>query len=191
MGAIGVAVFLNGLAVPGLSEVLLPVGGVAVVHGRISLMSLLIVAMAGQLLGLTAAYLIARYGGHRLVERYGKYVFVSSRELKAAEKVFDKYGPWFVIVGSFIPGIQGFVGYVAGLVEMNYARFLVSALLGKLVWIGGLIYLGSVLGDHVDVIDRGMKQIGVIVLAAVVGLAIWYVYRHKQGLRHKGAKVED
>jgi membrane protein DedA with SNARE-associated domain len=176
---IGVGVFLNGIGVPGLSEVLLPLGGVAVRQGQLNLPTLFLTAMVCQVAGLSLAYAIARYGGIALVERYGKYILVSTRELDAANKAFDKYGEWMVLFGAFVPGIQGFVGYIAGFAKMNFWRFLISATIGKLVWVGGLLYLGFVLGDHLDLIDRSIKQIGVLVLAALVLIGIWYVRRHR------------
>ncbi|MDB5179054.1 MAG: associated Golgi protein-like protein [Patescibacteria group bacterium] len=185
---IGIGVFLNGLSVPGLSELLLPLGGVAVTQGRMNLVTLLVVAMGMQLLGVTCAYLLARFGGLVLVERYGKYILISHRELEAAQKLFEKYGGWLVVVGAFIPGIQGLVGYVAGIAQMKYLRFLIAVFVGKLVWIGGLVYLGSVLGDHIDLIDRWIKQIGVVVLAAMVLFVIWYVQQHRK--RRKGRNAE-
>ncbi len=188
VGGIGLGVFLNGLGVPGLSEVLLPLGGAAVSHGRMNLVVLLLVALVSQLVGLSAAYFIAKYGGHALIVKYGKYILVSHRELAAVEKTFEKYGQWLVLFGAFIPGIQGFIGYVAGLAEMNFARFVIAALVGKLVWIGGLVYLGSVLGSHVGAILASMRQVGVLVLAAVLGVGFWYLYTHRQRRRDKGAK---
>ncbi len=188
LGSLGIAlgVFLNGLGVPGLSEVLLPLGGLAVRRGQLGLPMLFTVAMLAQLAGLTCAYLIARYGGVALVERYGKYVLVSHRELASAQRAFERFGGRLVVFGAFVPGIQGFVGYVAGLARMNYVRFMVSVFLGKLVWIGGLLYLGSVLGGHLDVVDRSIKQIGVVVLATLVLAGFWYVRRHR---RNKAAEL--
>jgi membrane protein DedA with SNARE-associated domain len=180
---VGIGVFLNGLSVPGLSELLLPLGGLAVRQGTMDLATLLVVAMVAQLLGVSCAYLLARFGGVVLVERYGKYILVSHRELAQTHKLFERWGGWLVVVGSFVPGVQGVIGYVAGLAEMNYWRFLPAVFVGKLVWIGGLIYLGSVLGSHVVLIDHWIKQIGVIVLAALVVLVIWYVRRHRSHRR--------
>ncbi|HEX3082710.1 MAG TPA: DedA family protein [Candidatus Saccharimonadia bacterium] len=177
---IAVAVFLNGLSVPGLSEVLLPLAGVAVKRGQLNLAGLLIVAMVAQLLGVSLAYVIGKRGGRPIIERYGRYILVSHQELEQAEKLFERYGSRLVIVGAFIPGLQGLMGYVAGIASMNYQRFLMAIFVGKLVWIGGLVYLGTVVGNHVEVIDRYIKQIGVVVLAAVLILGIWYVRRHRR-----------
>lgn len=187
LGVAGVAfgVFLNGMGVPGLGEVLLPLGGVGVKQGHLSLVWLVAVSMVAQLAGLSVAYFIARYGGIALVERYGKYVLISRHDLERAHRTFEKYGGPLVLFGAFIPGIQGFIGYVAGLADMNYAKFLVSAAVGKLVWIFGLIWLGMVLSDHLDVIDSSIKQIGVIVLALLIGFGVWHVWRVRREGRTK------
>lgn len=193
LGALGVAVgvFFNGLGVPGLSEVLLPLGGVAVAQGKISLPVLFAVAMVAQMVGLSLAYAIARYGGIALVERYGKYILISTRELDAAERAFDKYGNWLVLFGAFIPGIQGFVGYVAGFARMNFWQFFASVFVGKLFWVGGLIYLGTVVGNHIDAVDSSIRQIGVVVLAALIAIGIWYVVRHRGKAGRAMSKHEE
>jgi membrane protein DedA with SNARE-associated domain len=180
---VGIGVFLNGLGIPGISELLLPLGGVGVVQGKMSLVGLVVVAMLAQLAGVSVAYFVARTGGLDLVERYGKYVLVSTRELEAAQRAFERYGQWLVVFGAFIPGVQGFIGYVAGVAKMHYGRFVASVLVGKLVWVGGLVYLGMVLGDHLDLIDRSIKQVAVVVLAAILVAGVWYVRRHRRHRR--------
>ena len=191
VAGIGVGVFLNGLGVPGFSEVLLPLAGVGVKQGRLDLVTVFVVAMVFQLAGVSIAYAIARYGGVVMVERYGKYILVSHKELKTAQRAFDKHGEWLILFGAFIPGIQGFIGYIGGLAEMNYWRFIASAFVGKLVWVGGLLYLGSVLGNHMDLIDRSIKQIGVIVLLALILFITWYIIRHNRQGRRTRAHGEE
>jgi membrane protein DedA with SNARE-associated domain len=180
LGAVGIAVgvLLNGLGVPGLSEVLLPLGGVAVRQGRISLIPLFVLAMVGQVIGVSIAYLIARSGGLPLIERYGKYIFISKRELDSARRAFDRYGGRMILIGSFTPGIQGFVGYAAGVSEMNYGWFLVSAVAGKFVWVSALLYLGWVLGHHLGFASRVIQDVGLVILVAFIALIIWHIRRN-------------
>ena len=182
LGAAGIAigVFMNGLGVPGLSEVLLPLAGVAARQGRLDLPVLFVVLIACQLAGVSLAYFIARKGGLPLVRRYGKYLMLSTRELDATERAFDRYGGRMIVVGSFTPGVQGYVGYIAGVANMNYGRFLVAAFIGKLVWVSGLLYLGWVLGRHLGLIDRSIEQIGVVVLLALVIGLILYLRKQSQ-----------
>jgi membrane protein DedA with SNARE-associated domain len=183
---IGLGVFLNGLGVPGLSEVLLPLAGVAVRQGTLNFAEVFAVAMFGQMAGTCAAYAIARGGGLPLIERYGKYILISRRELDATEKAFARFGGRLVIVGAFIPGSQGFIGYAAGVAKMNFPWFFLSVFIGKVVWVGGLLYLGMLLGDHVGLIDQGIKQIGAAVLVLLLAAGLWYLYHRKR----TGGRVE-
>ena len=175
---VGIGVGLNGLGVPGVSEVVLPLAGVAIKTGHQPLIGVLIVAYIGQVIGSSIAYGIAKYAGEPVIKRYGKYVLVTEHELARAQTAFDKYGAPLVIVGAFVPGIQGFMGYVAGLAELSYGRFLVYISIGKIIWIGGLVGLGYAVSDHIDVIDKYVGQIGIVVLVAIVIAVIWYIKRH-------------
>jgi membrane protein DedA with SNARE-associated domain len=189
LAGLALGVFLNGLGVPGLSEVLLPLSGVAVHQGTMDLVTVFVVAMFAQLLGVSAAYGIARNGGLPLIEKYGRYILISRRELDASERAFEKYGGRLVIVGAFVPGIQGFIGYAAGVARMNFGWFLINVFVGKLVWVGGLVYLGLVVGDNLDAIDSVMKQAGAAVLALLLAAGLWYLYHHKRR-RRKGETHE-
>src|ERR1700733_5548848 len=99
LGVAGIAlgVFLNGLGVPGLGEVLLPLGGLGVKQGQLNFWWLVAVALVAQLAGLTVAYAIARYGGIALVERYGKYVLISKHDLDSAHRLFTRHGGALVV----------------------------------------------------------------------------------------------
>jgi membrane protein DedA with SNARE-associated domain len=185
---VGLGAFLNGVGAPGIAEVLLPLGAVAVQKGRMSLVSLVVVAISAEMLGVGFAYFIARSGGLKIVERYGKYIFITKRELRASERAFEKFGGWLVLFGSFIPGIQGLVGYVAGVAKMNFGRFMVAAFFGKLVWIGGLIYLGWILGGHIDIFLHSIKQISVVVLSGTLGLVILHFWRRRYHQPPQGSK---
>jgi membrane protein DedA with SNARE-associated domain len=176
---IAIGVFLNGLGVPGISEVMLPLSGVAVREGKLSLIPLLIVAIIGQLAGVTAAYAIAKYGGIELVERYGKYILISNKELESANRALTKR-PWMIVIGGFIPGIQGFVGYVGGLADLSYGRFITSVFIGKLIWVGGLVALGYALGGQIAMLDNIIRQFGIIVLVLVIAAIVWYVWSHRE-----------
>lgn len=190
LAGIAVGVFLNGLSVPGLSEVLLPLSGVAVRQGKLNFVALFVVAMVAQLVGVSVAYAIARYGGVALVERYGKYVLISHSELEHAQGLFERRGTPMVIVGGCVPGVQGLVGYVAGLAQMNYLRFIVSVSVGKVIWVGGLIYLGTVMGDHLDLIDKVIKQVGVVILAGFILSVGYYLWRHRSADNDQSAATE-
>jgi membrane protein DedA with SNARE-associated domain len=173
---IGFGVGLNGLGVPGISEVLLPLAGVDVRLGSQDLGSVLIAAFIGQFIGLMGAYLIGRYAGLEAITRYGRYILVTPHELARAQRAFERFGAPLVVIGAFVPGIQGLIGYIAGIAGYPRGRFIVFAALGKLVWIGGLVELGYLLGNNTEQLDAVIGRVGFAVGSLLIGLLIWYIY---------------
>jgi membrane protein DedA with SNARE-associated domain len=182
LAGVGLGVGLNGLAVPGTSEILLPLAGVAIRQGHWSFFAVLSISFIAQLIGVSLAYSIGRYAGVSAIERFGKYIFVSHRDLLRAQRAFDRHGAPLVIVGSFIPGIQGFIGYVAGIAELGYGRFFLSVAVGKLIWISGLVGLGYWLGKDIGRIDQLTSRAGIFVVVFLIIVVIWYIRRQHSRL---------
>src|ERR1700733_10578738 len=63
----------------------------------------IIVAVVGEVLGSAAGYSIGRFGGRTLVDRLGKYVLLTHKDLDRAEAWFARRGEPFVLFGGFIP----------------------------------------------------------------------------------------
>ena len=182
LGAVGIGIglLINTLGIPLPSEILIPLGGVAVKTGSASLLAVFTLAVAGQLIGYSLAYAAARYGGVEMVERYGKYVFFSTRELAIAQRAFDKYGGRLVLFGICLPGIHGYIAYPAGIARMHYARFITFAAIGACIWTAALMYLGYTLGDHLATIDVIFRRFAVLIVVLVVVGVVYYVRRHRQ-----------
>ena len=68
-----------------------------------------------------------------------------SREEKRAEKWFARWGNGIVFFASIIPFIGDMLTVVAGILEMDFARFILYSVAGRalkivlLVWFGGAL----------------------------------------------------
>lgn len=182
LGPAGIAVGLaiNTIGIPIPSEILLPLAGVGVKTGQFGLAEAFFLAVLGQLVGLSISYSIARYGGIGLIERYGGYVGFRRRELDNAQRAFDRYGGVIVLFGLCLPAVHGYVGYPAGIAKMNPIKFGLYATLGASIWAAGLMYLGYVLSDHLDVIERVFSQFTILIVILLAIGVIWYIRRHRR-----------
>ena len=72
----------------------------------------------GEVLGSAAGYSIGRFGGRPLVDKVGKYVLLTHKDLDRAEAWFARRGEPVVLFGRFIPLLRSFVSFAAGLGEM-------------------------------------------------------------------------
>ena len=170
--------FLNGMGVPGLSEVLLQLGGLAARAGSQNIFILFVLAMVFQLAGNSLSYVIARYGGVEVVDKYGKYIFLSSSDLEKANKFLSK-NRWFLVIGGFVPGIQGFIGYIGGLSKIDYLRFISLVAIGKIIWVGGLLAVGYGFGKYIGTIDYILSRFGIAIVATSILALIWYIWSHR------------
>ncbi len=96
------------------------------------------VATAASVLGATFPYLVGRFGGRPLAER-----FVRSERIETAEHFFRDYGAPATFVAAFAPLPYPVFALAAGVTHLGYPVFLVTSLAGRgarFFGIGLLIY---------------------------------------------------
>ena len=186
LGGVGVGLALNCIGIPIPSEIVIPLSGIAIRQGQYNAFVVFIVIVVAQLGGLCISYAIGRFGGLELIQRYGKYVFLSKHELNRAQKAFHRHGVKLVLVGLCLPGLHGYVGYPAGIAKMPMWRFLIAASAGVAVWSLAFLGIGYFLGDHLDAIDNASHNFAIIVFVVVVIAVISYLIQ-----RNRKAHLED
>lgn len=172
-GGLFVALALANVGAPLGAELILPVSGGLSATGHLPALWLtIVVAIVAELTGGTLGYLIGRFGGRPLVDRYGRYLHLTHANLDRVQAFFERYGSFSIFVCRFIPVIRGIVSIPAGLARMNLAHFYLWYALGSTIFCGGLILLGSMLGQHYESVLPVVHKIGfVTLLAAVVVIA--------------------
>jgi membrane protein YqaA with SNARE-associated domain len=97
-----------------------------------------IYATLGSTLGAVFNYLIGLRGLRHLVG-------TDSKDEKQAEKWFSRWGSSIVFFAASIPFVGDMLTVVAGMLEMNFPKFLVFSLAGRAVKMLLLIYFGGAL----------------------------------------------
>ena len=184
-GYIGVMLLMaiESACIPLPSEIIMPFAGaltvpeIAARYGTTSF-SLFWVATAGALgcnLGSIIAYEIGCYGGRPLVERYGRYIWLSRHDLDMAERFFVRFGSAAVFVGRLLPVIRTFIALPAGLARMPRLRFHLYTFAGSWPWCFALAWIGMKLGEQWNkderlrhVLHRLDLVIGLLLLIALI-----------------------
>lgn len=191
--AIFVLCFISSMGLPVGAEIAV-IGGGALASGEVhklasngstlpevfhlSLAAVVVVAVVGELLGSLAGYLIGYFGGRPLVDRFGKYVMLTHKDLDRAEAWFDRHGEPLVLFGRFVPLLRSFVSFAAGLAEMAMAKFVIFTVIGCAVWCTALTLLGDSLGSSYNDVQKSFSDAGyVIALLAVVVVALLFWHR--------------
>jgi membrane protein DedA with SNARE-associated domain len=185
LGAIGYpGIFLlmaiEGFGIPIPSELTMPFSGFlasAAGGSKFSLPAVIGVGAAGEVFGGAVAYGLGYFGGRPVLERYGRLVLLSPAELERGEIWFGKYGDWVVLVTRLLPAIRSFIALPAGVVRMPFWRFLLFSAIGSIIWTTALALIGHALGQHWQSISSGIRKYDVIIVAVVVILILFAVYK--------------
>jgi membrane protein DedA with SNARE-associated domain len=182
-GAVFALSFISAMGLPVGAELALIYGGVLAsgqIHGvkPLQLAVVIVVAILGELLGSAAGYSIGRFGGRTLVDRVGKYVLLTHKDLDRAEAWFARRGEPFVLFGRFIPLLRSFVSFAAGLGEMALAKFAIFTVIGCAIWCTALCSLGYSLGSSYEHVVNAFSFAGYL-LGALAVLAVVVVFWHR------------
>ncbi len=199
-GAIFVLSFISAMGLPVGAEVALIYGGVLAsgqVPGEgkpLSLAVVILVALAGEVTGSAAGYGIGRYGGRALVDKVGKYVLLTHKDLDRAEAWFARRGEPVVFFGRFIPLLRSFVSFAAGLGEMAVAKFMLFTVVACAIWCAALCSLGYSLGSSYNHVLKAFNfagyVVGAVAVVAVV-LVFWHRLRAYRRERHTGGTESE
>jgi membrane protein DedA with SNARE-associated domain len=183
-GAIFGLSFISAMGLPVGAEVALIYGGV-LASGQVpgagkplDLALVIIVGTLGEVLGSLAGYSIGRFGGRALVDKVGKYVLLTHRDLDRAEAWFARRGEPVVLFGRFIPLLRSFVSFAAGLGEIALAKFSLFTVIGCAVWCAALCSLGYSLGSSYNHVLKAFSFAGYVIGALAV-IAVAFVVWHR------------
>jgi membrane protein DedA with SNARE-associated domain len=176
--AVGGFLFLEDFGVPVPGETVLIAAAVYAGTGRLNVFLVAVIAFAAAVLGDNVGYAIGRFGGHRLVARYGRYVLLTPARVAKAEGFFTRHGGKIVTVARFIEGLRQANGIIAGLAEMGWRRFLAFNALGAALWVGAWVTLGYFAGSHLDTLYPAIQRYELYVIAAVAVAVVVLVARH-------------
>jgi membrane protein DedA with SNARE-associated domain len=180
MGLPGIVLLMaiESACIPLPSEIIMPFSGYLVFLGEYSLWSVGLAGAVGCVAGSVPAYYLGMYGGRPLIEKYGKYILVSRRDLDMADRWFERHGEATVFFARLLPVIRTFIAFPAGVARMNLARFIAYTFAGSLPWCLGLAYVGMVLGTRWPSLRAYFHKFDLLIGAAILAGIVWYVRRH-------------
>ena len=149
-------------------------------HVQFSLWAVILIGTVGSLIGSVVAYEVARSAGRTIVERWGKWILMTHKDLDGAERWFEKYGSATVLIGRVLPVVRSFISVPAGVAEMNRARFAVLTVIGSAIWVSLLSSLGYAAGSNWKHVSKDFHDAQgpiLIVIVLLIAFALWHRIR--------------
>ena len=124
---------------------------------------LVIVAFSGTTVGYFFGLWAKKYFKNRK-----ENFFYKQKYLDMAQDFYKRYGMMAFIVGRFLPIVRTFVPILAGIVKIDFKKFLFYNLMGAVLWITTLVMAGYWLGNVSPLIDNvELIIVGLIVVTAI------------------------
>ena len=190
-GYIGIAVLIgliNLHLLPVPTQLVLCLVGFLVGQGQFAFVLVLLASTVGAVAASLVLYYLGAWIGeeklHQIVKRFERFKLLFVADLERASAVFSRHGGKAILVGHLFPGVGAMISIPAGIKRMSlFGRFMIYTILGCLVWNGGFIFLGLMLGSNWPVVKEYSSIIEYSVLAIlVVGVLLliwrrWKVYK--------------
>ena len=168
---------LESVGVPLPGETALITGALyAATTGRLHITVVIVVAAVAAIVGDNVGFVLGRWGGYRILKRYGKYVRFGERRLKIGRYIFLRHGGKVVFFGRFVAVLRTYAAFLAGTNKMSWPRFLAFNAAGGITWatmIGvAYYYIGNAV-KHVS----GPLNIVLVLVAAILIIGFLFYLR--------------
>ena len=116
-------------------------------------------------LGNMVGYWFGKKSGPFLFERKDTWYF-KKKHIIQAKDFYERKGGGAIILARFLPVVRTFAPIIAGVVNMNYKKFMLYNVVGAVLWIGSLVTLGYFLGRN-PWVERNLEYIviGMVVVS--------------------------
>lgn len=170
------------------SEVILTFGGFMTTFSELSVPGVVLFATLGSTVGAIVLYLIGYVLNEsrvmRLVERWGKYVRLTTADVEKAYGWFSKYGLWTVFLCRLVPLLRSLISIPAGSARMNFPVFMILTIIGSLIWNTILVVIGSTVGNSwesiVEYMDVYSNFVYALLALGLLAVIFYLLFRKKK-----------
>ena len=115
--------------------------------------------------------------------------FFKKQHLKNAETFYNKYGWLALTVGLYLPIIRTFASIVAGMIKLNFRRFILLTVTGSVVWILSFVLAGYFIASR-PFLKPWLNYIVIgFILIVTIPLIIW-IFKELSTMRKENKEKE-
>jgi membrane-associated protein len=136
---------------------------------RVDFFEMILLMIAAAVLGNTVGYWFGRTAGEKLYSKKDSWFF-RKRHIEVTTKYYNKYGGNMTLVlARFLPVVRTFAPIVAGVIKIDFLKFMFFNVIGAVAWI---VSLGSI-GYYLVQLFPGIRDhMGWVFLVLIIVTAI-------------------
>jgi membrane protein DedA with SNARE-associated domain len=185
--ALFVVVLIAAMGAPLPVTLLLIVTGSLVAQGTMNLWPAIAIASVGSVAGDQIGYLIGRWGGKRLVARFGGLIGHAERIRQFDEKAKHRGGAAIFFSRWLVTALGPWINLASGAGDYSWLRFTLWDFLGESFGAALYIWLGLIFSDRVEevgaILGDLMWAILGVLIAAFLGWKLFYRRGHAHSVR--------
>ncbi|MCF6409412.1 DedA family protein [Pseudalkalibacillus salsuginis] len=162
-----ITLFCGVVGIPAPEETFLVLIGMLTAQHHLLLIWTVICAFMGSLSGMLTAYMAGRYLGIPFLNKYGRYLKITSEHWEKASTQFRRYGTLTILFGLFIPGVRQLAPYIAGTSRYPFPVYVAYSIIGSALWAISYIFVGFYIGDQIPI--QYFPWLGVAALVLFIG----------------------
>ena len=156
----------------------------------LSLAGVTVAGILGNVVGSWLAYGVGRWGGRRMIDRYGRYLLLRPHEVDRAQEWFERRGELAVFVSRLLPVVRTFISLPAGIARMPFWRFTLYTVLGCVPFVLLLALGGRLAGDNWETVRHTLEPASWAIAAVIVVAAAIYIRRRWRQVRQEYAALD-
>jgi membrane-associated protein len=155
---------------------------------ELNLVIVLFLLTVAAILGDATNYFIGKKLGLKLLEiKLKNKPIINPKYIDKTHDFYEIHGPKTIIIARFVPIVRTFAPFVAGIGNMTYGKFVRYNIIGGLVWVFCLVFLGYFFGN-LDFVKNNFETVifGIIGLSLLPMLIEIIRHRFKKTAGNKG-----
>ena len=166
--------FVAGWAIGGSKDVLFPTD-----NHIMNLLFWIILITVCAVIGNFVGYWFGKKTGPLLFERKDTWL-VKKKHIIQAHEFYEKRGGGAIILARFLPIVRTFAPIVAGVVKMDFKKFVLYNVVGAGLWVALIVTLGFKLGENEWVKNNLEIIILIVVLITTVPVLFKMFFKRKK-----------
>ena len=173
-----------GLGLPIPEDITLFVGGMLAYYGLVNVWVMVMVCMAGVLIGDSTIFLLGAKYGREITQKPFFSKFLTPERLDAVKEKLHRNGNKVIFVSRFMPGLRAPTFFCAGSLHLPFKVFLFYDGLAALISVPGIVWVVYHFGHLADKVFNAISDVEHLIVFAIVAgvvfmLGKWYI-RHKK-----------
>jgi membrane protein DedA with SNARE-associated domain len=175
-------IFIAAIGVPFPVSLLLVAAGSFVEQGEMQFLPVVLIASLAAIMGDQVGYVMARWGGRRVLSAVSRGVGGEAK-VKKAEKFSRRWGVAGIFFSRWlVTGLGPWINLTSGLARYPWQRFLIWDVLGEVLWVALYVGLGYTFSDRVQTIADVLGNLAWVIVgllaAAILG---WKLRQYMRG----------